>query len=220
MPAIIDSLLTPLDSCIKGNREMLFHFLWSRIIDECWWDLYNKEFNSNQGPPSIAFIVYPLHAFQCGTNFDFTSNDDQLAISWSYDLFSDFFNLPKTASFYSAVMSRTIPEQDRKFLITHGLLDSSGRSKIFTYHEGDIIDSTCSLLKSRFINMMTGRFDYKKLGIKYHVPPDELFIVMGHEIAYEIFQFLGEKGIPIPIKKSVNPTLNFKYLVSIEFSKP
>ena len=215
IPSIVKTLVIPLRSCLSRDSDMLFHFLWSRVIDDCWWDLYNKEFNTNQGPPDIAFIVYPLHPFQCGTNFDDTPGDGQIAISWSYDLFTDFFSIPKTKSFYNAAMTQRIPEQDRNFFISHGLLDSRGTSKIFTYHTDDKIDSTCHLLKNTYISLIGGRFDYRKLSKKYHVAPDDFFIVMMHEIAYEIFEFLQEKGMFIPIKRASNPTIDFRYLVSI-----
>ena len=54
------------------------------------------------------------------------------------------------------------------------------------------------------------------------MPADELFVLMFHEIAYEIFEIQNErrKSISIPIGKEDNPALNFSYLISIRILSP
>jgi len=53
------------------------------------------------------------------------------------------------------------------------------------------------------------------------IPADELFLVMSHEIAYEIFNMLNEKktAVYIPIIKENNPEFDFSALVSWKLSK-
>lgn len=216
----IDSLIAPLALALKNHPQMIFHFLWSRIMDDCWWNLYNSEFKTDQGPPSITFIVYPPHPMQCGTNSDYSSDNSQFAFSWSYNLFNELFTIPSTSSFYSLVINEPIPENDRVFFHKHGLLDSNNVSKIFSYHENDSLDYLCDKLKVKYITMIKGVFDYQKLSREFLIPADELFLVVTHEIAYEIFKILNDKksSIYIPILKDNNAKLDLSFLVSWRLS--
>jgi hypothetical protein len=216
----MDSLIAPLALALKDHPQMIFHFLWSRIMDDCWWNLYKSEFNTDQGPPSIAFIVYPPHPMQCGTNSDYSSDNSQFAFSWSYDLFNEFFTIPPTSSFYNLAINKPIPENDRVFFLKHELLDSNNVSNIFSYHENDSLDNLCNELKVRYINRIKGVFDYQKLSKEFFIPADELFLVVAHEFAYEIFKALNDKktSVYIPILKENNSKPDFSFLVSWRLS--
>lgn len=217
----MESLIKPLEVALKDNPKMVFHFLWSRVMDDCWWNWYNSEFKTKKGPPSIAFIVFPQHPFQCGTNSDYTSDNSQFAFSWSYNLFDEFFTLPSTKSFYDLALNKPISEKDKNFYIRYGLLDSNNRAKIYYYYEGSELDKTCNALKSKYIKIVRGMFDYQQLSNEFHIPADELFLVISHEVAYEIFSMLNEKAtsVYIPILKTNNPELDFSALVSWKLSK-
>lgn len=217
----IDSLVFSLRLFLAHDPKMIFHFLWSRIIDDCWWDLYNSEFKTDQGPPNIAFIVYPLHRFQCGTNFDYTKDDAQIAISWSYNIFNDFDSLPKTLAFYNLASNKPISGNDRNFFTKHGLLNPNNIPTIYTYNEQGALDSLCDALKKKYIGLLQGLYDYKKLGKKFNIPPEDLFVLVSHETAYEIFQLLhGEnRSLYFPIVSADNPTCDLSSLLSIKLPK-
>jgi hypothetical protein len=137
-------------------------------------------------------------------------------------LFDEFFTLPSTNSFYNLAVNKPIPEKDRSFFIRYGLLDTNNVAKIFCYFEDSALDSICNLLKSKYLRMVKGMFDYQKLSNEFHIPVDELFLVVSHEIAYEIFNMINIKktSVYIPIIKENNPTLDFSALVSWKLSKP
>jgi len=217
----MDSLIRPLEIALKDYPKLVFHFLWSRVMDDCWWNWYNSEFHTEQGPPSIAFIVYPPHKFQCGTNSDYSSDNSQFAFSWSYNLFDEFFTLPSTNSFYNLALNKPIPDKDKIFFIQYGLLDTTNISHIYCYPEDSPLDSICNLLKSKYINIVKGMFDYKKLSNEFQIPADELFLITSHEVAYEIFSILNERktSVFIPITKENNPKPDFSTLVSWKLSK-
>jgi len=212
----IDSLIIPLRKQLKEHPRLVFHFLWSRVIDNCWWDLYNSEFHTKKGPPSIAWIIYPPHPFQCGTNYDQTTNNSQIAISWSYNIFDEFFTLPSTAAFYSLAKHDTLKAGDQEFFMKYGLMDRNRVSQLFTYEEGGRLDLLCDSLKAVYAGKLKGMFDYRSLNKEYGIPAPDLFIIMGHEVAYSIFQMLYEqkKDIFIPILRESNPERNFSYLTS------
>ena len=64
-------------------------------------------------------------------------------------------------------------------------------------------------------------FNYKELSKVYHIPSDDLFILMSHEIVYEFFELLyeGKKSLYIPIIRENNPAPNFSSLISIKLIK-
>lgn len=217
----IDSLVIPLRKELKDHPRLVFHFLWSRVIDNCWWGLYNQEFNSKKGPPSIAWIIYPPHPYQCGTNFDQTANNSQIAISWSYNIFDEFFTLPSTKAFYSLAKHDSLPAKDRDFFMKYGLMDQDNSSLLFTYPAGGRLDSLCDSLKSAYTRMIKGMFNYRSLGAEFGIPAPELFIIMSHEIAYNIFQQLSEqkKDLFIPILRETNAGRNFTWLCSFRMER-
>ena len=216
----IDTMVQALKLALPGKPELIFHFLWSRIIDDCWWDLYNSTFNTDKGPPSIAFIVYPPHPYQCGTNSDYTPDNDMIAMSWSYNLFNESFHVPPTKSFFDLALKKSVPKPDQDFFMKYGLIDSEGHSLIYTYIEGDSMDRLCDSLKATYIKNLKGLFDFNELSKTFEIPADDLFILVAHEIAYELIGILAEKhSIPIPVRLQDNPNLNFRYLVSIRLHK-
>lgn len=217
----IDSLITPLRKELKDHPRLVFHFLWSRVIDNCWWELYNQEFHTKKGPPSIAWIIYPPHPYQCGTNFDQTTNNSQIAISWSYNIFDEFFSLPSTKAFYSLAKHDSVPAKDREFFMKYGLMDQDKVSLLFTYRAGGRLDLLCDSLKAAYAGKIRGMFNYRSLGAEYSIPAPELFIIISHEIAYNIFQVLSEqkKDLFIPILRETNPGRNFSWLCSFRMER-
>jgi hypothetical protein len=219
--AFIYDIIDQLSKLLSDHSDMIFHFLWSRVIDNCWWDLYKSEFKTKKGPPSLAFIVYPFHPFQCGTNFDNTTDNSQIAITWSYSLLKESYDFPSTASFYNLVLNKSVSDKDKTFFVRHGLVGPDNESKIFVYEEGGELDQLCATLKKRYIENITGVFDYEELSKVYQIPADELFVIMSHEIAYEFFELLQYKkeGLFIPISREKNPDQYLSSLISIRLSK-
>jgi hypothetical protein len=212
----LDSIILTLKQALPEKPEMIFHILWSRIMDECWWNLYNSTFQTEKGPPSIAFIVYPPHPYQCGTNSDYTPDNDMFAMSWSYNIFNESFSVPSSKSFFTLAANNPVPEPDRVFFAGHGLLDTENHALIFTYHEGDSLDMLCDSLKTGYANLIRGLFDYNELSKIFQISADDLFLLISHELAYELIGTIAEKKeLFIPITLQNNPELNFKYLVSI-----
>ncbi len=212
----IDSMIIPLRKELKDHPRLIFHFLWSRVIDNCWWELYNQEFHTKKGPPSIAWIIYPPHPCQCGTNFDQTANNSQIAISWSYNIFDEFFTLPSTKAFYALAKNDSVPAKDREFFMKYGLMDQDKKSLLFTFQAGCRLDLLCDSLKSAYARKIKGMFNYRSLSAEFGIPAPELFIIMSHEIAYNIFQALKEQkqDLFIPILRETNPGRNFSWLCS------
>lgn len=216
----LDPITQALKKALPKNPEMIFHFLWSRIMDECWWNLYNTTFQTESGPPSIAFIVYPPHPYQCGTNSDYTPDNDMFAMSWSYNLFNESFNVPSSKSFFCLAANNPVPKPDQVFFIKHGLLDAENHPRIFTYSEEDSLDVMCDSLKTIYANLIRKVFDYNELSKTFQIPADDLFLLVSHEMAYELIGIIAEKGeLFIPITLQNNLKLTFKYLVSIRLHK-
>ncbi len=216
----LDTLVSALEKALPHNPELVFHFLWSRIIDESWWNSYNATFQTGQGPPSIAFLVYPPHPFQCGTNSDYTPHNDMFALSWSYNIFGDTFRIPATRAFFALAQGDTIRPADRSFFAAHRLCDETSRSRIFTYRQDDPLDRLCDQLKEVYIGKINDLFDYRELGHLFGIAPDDFYILALHEVAYELIgQLQDTKPIRLPVTREGNPDLDFRPLVSIRYAQ-
>lgn len=216
----VDTIILALKHHLSKNPEMVFHFLWSRIIDDCWWNLYNSTFRTESGPPSIAFIVYPPHPFQCGTNSDYSANNDMFAMSWSYNIFDELFRVPSTKSFFKLALKTSVPKSDSEFFLKHGLIDSKDSSLIFTYEKDDSLDRLCDSMKLYYISKVKGLFNYNELSKIFQIPADDFFVLISHEIFYEILEKINERNlIFIPIAAQNNDSLNFRPLISIRLHK-
>jgi hypothetical protein len=217
----LDSMVFALKNSLGKNPDMIFHFIWSRIIDECWWNLYNSTYQTDKGPPSITFIVYPPHPYQCGTNTYFFPDNDVYSMSWSYNIFNESFKLPPKKSFFNLATNKTISNSDHDFFVKHGLINSEGQSLIYTYLKDNQLDKLCDSLKAVYIKEIKGLFDFNELSKIFQIPADDLFVLTSHEIAYELIKVLSERNITyIPILLKNNPDQNLRNLVSIRFHKP
>ena len=214
-----DTLVHALKQALPQHPEMVFHFLWSRIIDETWWNSYNATFHTDEGPPSIVFIVASPHPFQCGTNSDYSPRNDMFAMSWSCNLFDETFAVPSSKSFFSLADRKDVPGNDLVFFRQHGLLDTNNQSQIFSYAVNDPLDLLCDSLKTVYIGMIRGLFDFRQLSTTFGIPANDLYLVVLHETAYELIGALdAKKSLLIPITREANPQLNFKFLVSIRYN--
>ena len=98
----------------------------------------------------------------------------------------------------------------------YGLMDQDKKSLLFTFQAGCRLDLLCDSLKSAYARKIKGMFNYRSLSAEFGIPAPELFIIMSHEIAYNIFQALKEQkqDLFIPILRETNPGRNFSWLCS------
>jgi hypothetical protein len=61
---------------------MLFHLLWSRVIDDAWDKAWKATFTT-EGPADAAWLIYPGQRYDAGTNYGSVPGNGTYALTWS-----------------------------------------------------------------------------------------------------------------------------------------
>ncbi|UCC74625.1 MAG: hypothetical protein JSV86_08780 [Gemmatimonadota bacterium] len=188
---LVEGFIVRLRSELGDRQEMLFHVLWSRVIDEIWTDAWRLSF-PNEDLPTVAWLVYPEHEFAVGTNYGSTPGGGSLALTWSRkftDQLSAFpeanYELFKTAwgeSFENAEV--------RSELEGYGVFEASGDSRLFLFHRDGHLDSLRTGMVMEYAEAVSRAFDWQEIGGQLDIHPGDAFVVVLHEVAYAIFERL------------------------------
>ncbi|NIM15293.1 MAG: hypothetical protein GTO45_39065 [Candidatus Aminicenantes bacterium] len=188
---MVESMITRLGEVLKDRKDMLFHVLWSRIIDCIWSEAWELEFPEGKYP-NVGWVVYPEHPFTVGTNYYNMPGDGGMAATWSNHFHEHLAVFEKLFSeLHQAAWDKPVKEGPAKNrMIQYGAFDKDGRFSIFTFQYGDSMDQLFDNMTREYAAALKGVFDYNALGRKFHVSYDELFIVILHEAAYAVFEKL------------------------------
>lgn len=66
-------------AAVPRHEDIVFHLLWSRVVDKIWCQAWKLEHRTGNCPPGVEWLVYPQHKFYVGTNY--WAND--VAVTWS-----------------------------------------------------------------------------------------------------------------------------------------
>lgn len=192
----VERILSELRSEVKGNEPIVFHLLWSRIIDESWEMIWRECFSDGSYLPAVTWVIEPEHAFAVGTNSSSLPGGGSFSFTWSYNtenLAADLwtFGLP----LYKAARELPLKQDERKKLQTYGFLDAkTGRNKTFHYERRDSLDSFFERMQARYASEASRAYDFRSLARMVDVDPGELLIILLHETAYELFENLERTG--------------------------
>jgi len=206
-PAVA-KMISRLQEKLKAHPEMVFHILWSRVIDANWWPLFQSQFTDRPSPPSLAWIVEPVHPYQVGTNFWSMQNEDELAVTWGYGCEDCLENIDTYRPYLIGKSSAPVPpDSARLSLQSHGYIDASSRPAIFSYGTDDGLDSLMQFLKDDYAVAMHNVYDYPALSREFGIPTDDFFVILMHETAYSLFENLdisGKLSFPILLIRGDN----------------
>jgi tetratricopeptide (TPR) repeat protein len=193
----VERILSELRSEVKGNERIVFHLLWSRILDESWAVIWRGCFPDGSYLPSVTWVIEPEHPFAVGTNSSSLPGDGSFSFTWSYNtenLAADLWTLG--LPLYKAARALPLSQDERKRLQTYGFLDAkTGRNKTFCYERGDRLDSFFERMQARYASEASRAYDFKGLARMVDVDPGEFLIILLHETAYEQFENLDRSGM-------------------------
>ncbi|UCC81853.1 MAG: tetratricopeptide repeat protein [Gemmatimonadota bacterium] len=185
-----------------GDREdMLFHVLWSRVIDEIWSVAWRAPEPGMQ-VPVVAWVVYPEHVFAVGTNYGSAPGGGDLALTWSNN-FTDHLSAFPDANYELFKTASGEPFEDaevRAELETYGIFDANGDSRLFSLHRDEHLDSVLAGMVTEYGEAVARTFDWGEIGARLDIHPGDAYIVVLHEVAYAIFERLYRAGtLEIPL---------------------
>jgi tetratricopeptide (TPR) repeat protein len=179
-----------------GDREdMLFHVLWSRVIDEIWSDAWRAPSPGTQ-VPVVAWVVHPEHAFAVGTNYGSMPGGGDLALTWSNN-FTDHLSAFPDANYELFKTAWGEPFEDaevRAALEGYGVFDESGEPQLFSFRRDERLDRVLTGMVGEYAEAVAQTFDWGEIGARLDIHPGDAYIVVLHEVAYAIFEHLYRAG--------------------------
>lgn len=186
----VERILSELRSEVKGNEPIVFHLLWSRIIDESWEMIWRGCFSDGSYLPSVAWVIEPEHPFAVGTNSSSLPGGGSFSFTWSENtenLAAGLWTLG--LALYKAARQLPLKQDERKKLQDYGFFDAkTGRNKTFHYELGDRLDLFFERMQARYASEASRAYDFKSLARMVDVDPGEFLIILLHETAYELFE--------------------------------
>jgi len=219
----VESMTNKLNLELKGNEHILFHILWSRVIDEIWTNAFSLSFPGEK-LPHVLWVIYPEHPFTVGTNYCSLPGRGSLALTWS-DHFAEHLAAFDELRFelHQAAWKKEITNiQAKEKMKEFGIFDMNGRFSVFSYKRSEKLDQILTNLTKEYASEVSRIYDYKALSEKFDIPSDELFVIVLHETAYEVFEKLYKSDkLPIPeILQHEGSKKNSIQLASMELEQP
>lgn len=189
----IASMLGRVREASGGNDSIVFHLLWSRVMDQVWDQTWKLEGRPGNGPPLVDWLIDPPQPKVFGTNY--WSKD--IAVTWSaYTSCHSHIVLDSRLLLLKAAWRQKIDMDTGRTreLQNLGLLDDEGHFHGFAMHLGDPADKILEQLRVEYARLVAEAYDYEQLSRKWHVPSNQLWVILLHETAYSVFADLTASG--------------------------
>ena len=220
-------MVASLERAAPGRRDVLFHLLWSRSMDQFWWSawtiVHGKSKNAKDGIPAVAYVLSPDHSRQVGTNYNDLPGDGQIAVTWSNKAQSHvkpIGNLRIGLTQMAWGLPPTAPEAV-KALRAAGCLNEAGHLKPFVIHNGDHVDKLTREIARQYATLVANLYDYDALASRFRIAPGQMFVILQHETAFAIYDLLiarGDLAFPDALEREGNPEACAQ-LVSLRLKK-
>jgi hypothetical protein len=215
-------LLDQIRVAVPDRPDMVFHLLWSRVMDRFWWRAWQRAFHHGT-PPTTEWRIYPSHPFMVGTNsYDYGVNGDSFSVTWNSETNCNTrLVLASQLELDRGGWGLPVASTHNEDLKQLGLFDADMKFEGFAYHHGDRLDKLFKRLSDKYADLVASAYNYEQLGKSFNVPPDELFVIIQHETAYAILENLNHAGkLELPAVLS-NPAelRSCRSLVSVMLAK-
>lgn len=227
--SVSEKMIAEIQPQLKGRDEMLYHVLWSIVMDGSpAWNTTKAEMNKQikTGDTSIenkAWLLYPSHPFRAGTN-SYTISSGALRITWSHNTPSPNA-LHKVVSQYENVLVQAIQQNHaikaktaKEALSKYGLVNEEGIVQIYTFQSNSQAGQGFMNLGTEFGRQVMANLDVTEVADMLDVPPGVALVITYHEICWQLLQNLAEKNaleIPSIVAKAGTKPNEAYQLVSI-----
>ena len=211
-----ENMIEQIQPHLKGREEMLYHVLWSVVMDSgiAWNTVKNDlERQVKEGKTSIkntAWLIYPRHHYTCGTN-SYSSSVKQIAlviITWKQNS-PEPSRIHRNISKYENELIQSYTQNQpveggeaRKTLALYGLLSDTGVTRAHIVDINSEAAQTYNVLASKFAHQFMDKCDIEKVAKMLNVTPGEALLIVYHEVCYQVLKDLAEKEV-LKIPKKV-----------------
>lgn len=211
-----------LGDAVPNRRDMVFHLLWSRVMDDAWDRGWTARFKT-AGPPNAAWVIYPGQGLDVGTNYGSIPGNGSYALTWSPAIRAQLGEISgAVADVFRVAWGKNVSDADADRLRSLGFLNEHGKSIAFTFRAGDPTDRLLDQLTTKYAELLATAYDYDKLGKQFDLTPEQMFLILGHETAYAIFGKMSHAGlldVP-PILIGQGESREFVRLLSLKLAGP
>jgi tetratricopeptide (TPR) repeat protein len=224
--ACADQLVEPVVDLLDDMRSSdatvgddLFHVLWSLVIDQSWYPLWDRIRPAESGPPQVCWIVDPPHEYLAGTNSWQLPGGSIVFATWSPQCDEHLERLPRLR-LQLLHAAWDMPGDDstgQATLRRYGLLSADGTYQGRTFADSSVFESEASEWIERYADDVARVLDLEKAALALETPEGQTFVILLHQVAYALFQRLDTSGALAfpPILKSGVPLEEIADLVSV-----
>jgi tetratricopeptide (TPR) repeat protein len=177
------------------DDRMAFHLLWSRVIDRIWDDAW--ELSGLPGDlPAVAWVLSPPHRYAVGTNYMQVAGGGSLALTWAPSFHEHLSPLSDAAWDLTRIAWHRALDGDSTVpaLTTYGVVDAEGHSHLFAHPIAGPLDRLMDSLAVAYAAVAGRSCDWEREARRFGIDAGDLFVVLLHETAYEVFERLDRSG--------------------------
>jgi tetratricopeptide (TPR) repeat protein len=192
---LVETTIKRLEEELVDRQDMLFHLLWSRVIDVVWWDAFSLAFVGER-PPMVSWVTYPSHRFAVGTNYESMPGNSSFAMTWSdgFDEHLSYFSEMNFELHQAAWGGELESVEARAGLQDYGVFDGDGDCNLFSYQNDERLDSVLTDLANRYTAALPDLIDWSGTADEFGLHAGDFFVIALHEVAYALFENLYEAG--------------------------
>lgn len=192
---------------IKGHQEMLYHVMWSIIMDgpAAWYTLEHElKHQLDKQALSLAdttWLIYPAHQYRAGTN-SYANQTAKLYVAISV---GPNLHVPPTVSrslmrykdqlMVSIAQNQPITDANAvRDLTQYGLIDEQGMPRFYIIDANSPTSQeymTCSI---NFAREIMKNLQIQEVANLLGTSPEKALVITYHEICYEVLKQLVEAG--------------------------
>jgi len=192
---------------LKGREQMLYHFVWSIIMDGhvAWSTLETglkrqlKKDDASIG--GIAWFQYPNHPYRAGTNTYGDLHVGTVFITWSLTtpMPPDVHRIIKeyeSELFQSIDTAQPVENQNaRQALAQYGLVDEKSMSRVYIINPDSEVAHAFGKISRRFADEVMTHLDVQKAAKTLGTTSVEALVIIYHELCYVLLEKLASKKI-------------------------
>jgi hypothetical protein len=218
----MEQIRRQLQNKLETRQDMLFHLLWSRVMDDAWDASWKISFHEN-GLPDAVWVVFPGQPIDVGTNYNSAGNLGAYSLTWSAATRPQLHEFSESANdAFRIVWGKDVPASASKTLQRFGLLTADAKPQVFAFHAGDPMDQILGHLQTEYARLVSPAYDYAAVGKRFGVPADRMFLILQHETAWALLGRLNQSGkleVP-PVLLGNGDERQFVRLLSLKLTNP
>jgi tetratricopeptide (TPR) repeat protein len=213
-------LLEEMGSCGDVKPDERFHVLWSMVMDDCWYSIWERLKPTEPGPPQVCWIVDPPHEYTVGTNFWQLPGGSMAAATWSPDCDEHLESLTRLRlGLLRAAWQMPVNDSVGEALLgKYGLLDADRTYPGMIWRDSTPFASQLEKWKDRYSEAVTRSLGLKSAATALGLPEGQTFVILLHEVAYALFRQLADNhDLEFPeVLKTGRPTDQTVDLISVQ----